>query len=114
MKTRNVLKYTGFGVLGVAGMIGFTFVLMWLWNWLVPGLFHGPVLGFWQTLGLLILSKILFSGIGGGHGDRTAHSRKHRCNDDYPKSRWRQKYEARMNGKVTEGEEGEVITPGTE
>ena len=41
---------------------------MYLWNWLVPDLFHGPQLDFWQTLGLLILSKIFFSGFGkGGH-----------------------------------------------
>ncbi|GHN03048.1 hypothetical protein WSM22_45370 [Cytophagales bacterium WSM2-2] len=36
------------------------FVTMSLWNWLVPELFHGPVLTFWQALGLLLLSKILF------------------------------------------------------
>jgi hypothetical protein len=41
---------------------------MYLWNWLVPVLFNGPVISFWQTLGLLVLSKILFSGFGGkGH-----------------------------------------------
>lgn len=88
-------------MLGVAAVFGFTFVVMWLWNWLVPELFNGPVLGYWQTLGLLVLSKILFSGIGGG-GDKSSHSRKHRCDDDYPKSRWRQKYEDRMKEKEQE------------
>ncbi|MFH0759834.1 MAG: hypothetical protein V2B15_21270 [Bacteroidota bacterium] len=104
MKTRNAFKYAGFGLLGIAGVFAFTFVVMWLWNWLVPELFHGPVLGYWQTLGLLILSKILFSGIGGGHGDKSSYSRRQRCNDDYPKSKWRQKYEAKMNGKTEKGE----------
>jgi hypothetical protein len=102
MKARTGFKYAGFGVLGVAAVFGFTFVVMWLWNWLVPELFNGPVLGYWQTLGLLILSKILFSGIGGGSGDKSSHSRKHRCEEDYPKSRWRQKYEAKMNGMAEE------------
>ena len=116
MRTKTGLKYAGFGVLGVAGMILFTFVVMWLWNWLVPELFNGPVLTYWQTLGLFILSKILFSGVGGGSGSKSSHSRKYRCEDDFPKSKWRQKYEAKMNGKVEKerGDEGEVIIPETE
>ena len=58
------------GVLIVLAIVAFTFVTMWLWNWLIPDLFKGPVLNFWQTLGLLTLSKILFSGFGkkGGNG----------------------------------------------
>jgi len=116
MKARTGFKYAGFGVLGVAAMFGFTYVVMLLWNWLVPELFNGPVLGYWQTLGLLVLSKIIFSGIGGGgKGDKSHHTRKYRCEDDFPKSKWRKKYEAKMNGKVEEkdakgeAEDGEVI-----
>lgn len=51
----------------------FVFGTMYLWNWLVPTLFHGPVITFWQTIGLIVLSKILFGGFGkkmGGHHDR--------------------------------------------
>jgi hypothetical protein len=40
-------------------------ITMLLWNWLVPSLFHGPEIRFLQALGLLLLSKILFSGWGG-------------------------------------------------
>ena len=116
MRTRTGFKYAGFGVLGVAAVFGFTLVVMLLWNALVPELFKGPELGYWQTLGLLVLSKILFSGIGGGSGDKSRHSRRCREEDDFPKSRWRQKYEAKMNGKVEQerkaGEqdaEGDVI-----
>ena len=55
-------------VIGVAIAIAFAFGTMYLWNWLVPQLFAGPVITFWQTVGLLVLSKILFSGFGkGGH-----------------------------------------------
>ena len=104
MKAKTGFKYAGFGVLGVAGVFAFTFVVMWLWNWLVPELFNGPVLGYWQTLGLLVLSKILFSGIGGGSSNKSSHRRRSYCGEgdysDMPKSRWRQKYEAKMNGKV--------------
>jgi hypothetical protein len=40
-------------------------VVMLLWNSLVPALFHGPPLEYWQALGLLLLSRILFGGLRG-------------------------------------------------
>jgi Ca2+/H+ antiporter, TMEM165/GDT1 family len=43
------------------------FVVMSLWNALVPELFGGPTLKFWQALGLLLLSRILVGGFK-GHG----------------------------------------------
>jgi len=35
-------------------------VTMWLWNWLMPVIFGLPTIGFWQALGLLVLTSILF------------------------------------------------------
>ena len=46
----------------------FGFAVMWLWNWLMPALFGLHVIGYWQALGLLVLSKILFSGFRGRPG----------------------------------------------
>lgn len=43
--------------------------VMLLWNALIPELFHGPVLNYWQALGLLVLSHILF-GRHSGHNWR--------------------------------------------
>lgn len=40
-----------------------TLVVMALWNWLMPEIFGLEPLSFWQSAGLLLLSKILFSGI---------------------------------------------------
>ena len=61
-----IFKIVVFGTLAVAA---FGFITMWLWNWLVPVLFNGPFITFWQALGLFLLSKILFSGFGGkSHG----------------------------------------------
>jgi hypothetical protein len=45
----------------------FGYVVMRLWNWLMPGLFGLHVVTFWQALGLLVLSKILFGGFLGRH-----------------------------------------------
>jgi len=46
----------------------FSFVVMWLWNWLMPVLFGLHAISFWQALGILVLSKILFGGFHGRHG----------------------------------------------
>lgn len=47
-------------------------VVKLLWNALLPPLFGWPQITLWQGLGLLVLCKLLFgglgSGTGGGHG----------------------------------------------
>ena len=53
------------GFLAVAA--GFGAVVMLLWNWLMPTLFGLDVINFWQALGILVLSRILFGGFGFGH-----------------------------------------------
>jgi hypothetical protein len=59
----RVLKFLLFG-LALATILGY--VVMRLWNWLTPPLFGWHVITFWQALGILILSKILFGGFRGG------------------------------------------------
>ena len=67
-----------FVLLGLVCLALVGFVVMSLWNWLVPELFHGPVITFWQALGLLLLSKILFSSFGGkGHNNSGGGSWKY-------------------------------------
>ena len=53
-------------VLVAATALGF--IVMALWNRLMPPLFGLHMLSFWQALGLLILSKILFGGYRGRPG----------------------------------------------
>jgi hypothetical protein len=57
---------------------------MQLWNGLVPVLFHGPVVGFWQAVGLLLLSRILFFG---GPGGRFGGGRRNRWRRGF-RERW--------------------------
>src|SRR5271165_2094145 len=47
-------------------------VVMSLWNWLLPGLFGWHLITFWQAMGMLVLCRILFGGISGRgwHGSR--------------------------------------------
>ena len=51
------------------------FVVMQLWNALIPELFKGPTLSFWQAAGLLLLSHLLLRGWSpwGGHGRHREH-----------------------------------------
>ena len=46
----------------------FGFVVMSLWNWLMPLLFGLRLITFWQALGVLILSRILLGGFHGRSG----------------------------------------------
>lgn len=61
-----------FFVLAVLGIAALGWVVMALWNWLVPTLFlGGKEVNYLQAMGLLVLSKILFGGLrghGGWHG----------------------------------------------
>ena len=50
-------------------------VTMWLWNWLMPVIFKLPAIGFWQAVGILILSHILLKGWHFGRPGRTRWKR---------------------------------------
>jgi hypothetical protein len=100
MKALRVLKYIGFGILGVGFVIGVIFGVQALWNCLIPELFHGPLLSFWQTAGLFLLSKILLTGV--APGGRSHH---------HGNREWKRKY----NDKFSHGCRGEenVADPAT-
>jgi len=51
--------------------------VMRLWNWLIPSLFHLSAITFWQGLGLLTLSWILFGGLRGTGAGYRRHGRRH-------------------------------------
>jgi hypothetical protein len=70
MRYKWYYKVPFFVALGILAIIGFGYLVMYLWNTLVPGLFHGPVITFWQAIGLLVLTRILFhtQGPHRGHG----------------------------------------------
>lgn len=59
MKAYWVAKMIVF-VLVVSAVIGY--VVMLLWNWLMPDIFNLPKINYWQAIGLLLLSKIFFHG----------------------------------------------------
>src|SRR5258707_734404 len=66
MKRFWIRKVIGIICMVIVGIMVFSGIVMLLWNNLLPALFHFPVISFWQALGLLLLSKILFGGFRGG------------------------------------------------
>ena len=72
----KILKVALLVVVGVAGL---GWVVMSLWNWLMPALVDGVhQLDYLHAIGLLILSRILFGGMrgrGGWHGWHGGHHR---------------------------------------
>src|SRR5688572_6981874 len=45
----------------------FSYIVMRLWNGILPDVLGVRTISFWQAMGILVLSKILFSGFGGFH-----------------------------------------------
>jgi hypothetical protein len=90
-------KIAGRVVLGIAAAavfaLVFGYLVMILWNWLMPAIFRLPQIGYWQGFGILILSKLIFGSIGGhGNGRRPGNgrsSRKHDFDWKHCKDFWR-------------------------
>ncbi|HEY5994503.1 MAG TPA: hypothetical protein VIU46_07890 [Gallionellaceae bacterium] len=81
----------------LAGIAALGYVVMLLWNWLLPALFEGAhEISYLQALGVLLLSKILFGGMR-GHGcpGRWRH-RHHHWENMTPEER--EKFQAGMSG----------------
>jgi hypothetical protein len=88
-------------------------VVMLLWNALVPELFNGPVITYWQAIGLLVLSHLLLRGWGHGRHnwrhDRLSHRLEQRMAAMTPAER--ESFKARLHHRwhdiPTEGESEE-------
>src|SRR5580658_10449780 len=80
----------------------FGFIVMSLWNVVVPAVFGGKIITFWQALGLLVLSRILVGGFcrRGGLGDRQ-RARKAIWERWTPEER--EKLRAGMRGRCGDG-----------
>lgn len=66
----------------IAGIIAFGFIVMYLWNYTMPGIFNLPQISFWQAICLLLLSRIFFSGGGKPFGHRQ-HNWSHRIHSKW-------------------------------
>ncbi|MFN8242689.1 MAG: hypothetical protein U0X40_01435 [Ferruginibacter sp.] len=64
-------NWIGKGILFFFLIVGATFLFTWvvmaLWNGILPAVLGVKMISFWQAMGILVLSKILFGGFGGKH-----------------------------------------------
>lgn len=65
---KRALRVLGILVVVAVFFFLFGYFVMRLWNWLMPDLFGLHTISYWQAIGVLVLSKILFGGFRGGRG----------------------------------------------
>ena len=76
---RKMILWAPLAIVGFAVFIAIGgAIVRALWNWLAPSLFHAPQITFWQAIGLLALSRILFGHFGLNGGRRGGRWRMQR------------------------------------
>ena len=84
-------KIAFFILCAIAMFFALSAVVMALWNFLLPDILGVKAITYWQAVGILILSKILFGGFGGKKG--------------FGQEKWEKLKEERMNGMTDEQKE---------
>ncbi len=114
MKTNRFLRGLKIALFGAVAVTAVGFVVMELWNLLMPTIFAVRAITFWQSLGLLLLSKLLFGsfrpGMGGPRWRRRMQDRWQQMTPEE-----REKFKHGMRGRCgfgpnleTEGQQAEV------
>jgi hypothetical protein len=85
MKTWWMLRIGKFIAMMLVATLVLGFVVMGLWNALIPDLFGGRAVTFWQAVGLLLLSHILLRAWGSG-----------RYGNGWKRDRWRRRFEEKL------------------
>ena len=70
-------------LLFIAGLFLLPYIVMLLWNGILPEVIGVKTITYWQAFGIFILSKLLFGGFKGA-GNR--HHKKHKMMKDYFKN----------------------------
>lgn len=84
-------------------------IVMWLWNALLPEILGVKSISFWQAMGILVLSKILFGGFHGKgwkHREKMEHFKRHDAFSnmtDEEKQKLREAWKNRCDGNFFKG-----------
>lgn len=111
-KMRRAVKFALFVpvALIVCGLV--CLLMMGLWNWLMPTIFGFKAITFWQALGLLFLSRLLFSGFRGrGRSMHWRHRMQERWERMTPEER--EKFREGMRGRCGHAFDPPAETPTT-
>lgn len=98
MRGHRIARGLKFLALAAVAVTVLSAVVMNLWNWLMPAVFGSRVITFWQALGVLALSRILFGRFGGPGGRmHWRHRMAERWNQMTPEER--EKFAEGMKGR---------------
>lgn len=64
MRTNWIVKGFALAIFALIIVAGFGQAVLQLWNWLMPDIFGLHRISFWQAVGLMFLSWLLFGGLG--------------------------------------------------
>ena len=110
---KRIAKCIAIAIAGIIAITIFIFlggkVVQLLWNWLMPMLFGLREVTFWQAVGMLALSRILFGGFGMGG---TGRGRRWRARHE-PEERERFRQRMRDRCGIAAGGNHARITPKT-
>ena len=112
MKSRTIVRVVKIAAIGITAIAAAGFVVMGLWNWLAPTVLGARTVDFWQALGILVLSKLLFGGFRGRgcHGVRWQRRMSDRWERMNPEERekFRQAMSRRCGGMAAQ-ESGKTV-----
>ena len=86
----KIIKGVGIGMVAIALFFLFVYAFQWIWNMTIPDVFGFKAINYWQSLGLLAVSRILF----GGFGFRWSNSEKGKF--------WRERMKMKMSNMSDE------------
>ena len=103
---KKVIKVIAMVILGILVFLLANYLLMRLWNWLMPDLFGVGTVSYWQALGIFVLAKLLF-GFGGGGGKSKGGSHKKKRRSSNKCGSWRRDFDEWKHYDQFWKEEGE-------
>jgi hypothetical protein len=90
------------GIIGIGALVVLCgYIVMGLWNWLLPGLFGLKAITFWQAIGIVVLAKILFGSL---NHKPAGHYHGHRRCRNHSRQKWFEKWELYDDFWKEEGE----------
>lgn len=100
MKRWWILKAVKMTLMLVLFGAAMSYLVMTLWNWVLPAVFGLATITYWQAVGILLLSKLLFGFGGWGHKNHYAsHWKQHGG------AAWKEKMEEKLKSMSPEERE---------
>jgi len=97
MRRKWFWRVPGILLIVIAAVAGFGVLVEQLWNWLVPAIIGWHAIGFWQAVGLLVLTRLLFGGFRGRGGMHWRHRMGERWEKMSPEER--EKFSRGLRGR---------------